>query len=219
VVHTIFLSVIAGLTILVLPQEAGRLDELGPEGLLLAIVVVITVLMMYFTSACACGEIAIEDEKSVWDLATSQFPAGTIATGKVLSSAALAVVQLLLAGPFVAIVAGIREESVVVVLRVALVAIPAAAATGALGVLYSAAVDSDVARSVVHWITLLAIVVGPNALPAPWNLLSPVRGLAVAVREGARPAVWLVAAAYAIVTAVCVDAVRRRVARIRSEAI
>lgn len=216
-IHTVFLAVIGGLTVLVLPLEVGRLDELGPEGLLLAIVVPSTVLMMYFTSACACGEIAIDGEKSVWDLATSQFPASTIAAGKVFSSSALAVVQLLLASPFVAIVAGIRGESVALMLRVALLAVPAATATGAIGVFYSAAIDSDVARSLVHWATLLAIVVGANALPGPWNLLSPIQGLAVAVREGAQSAVWLAAGAYAIVAAVCVRAVRQRIERIRRE--
>ncbi len=216
--HTIFLTVVALLTFLSLPPELGRLDELRQEGLLLALLVVSTVLTMYFTSACACGEIGVEGEKSVWDLAASPFPAGTIAAGKVLSGTAFAAVQWLLAGPFVAVVAGIRGEPLAVVLRAALVAIPAATATGAMGTLYSAQFDSDFVRSFAHWTTLLVIIVGANALPGPWGVLSPVRALAVVVREGARPTVWLVAAVYAIAAIVCVIVIRQRVQRIRLEA-
>jgi len=124
VLHTIFLVVVALLTFLSLPPELGRLDELRQEGLLLAFLVVSTVLTMYFTSACACGEIGIEGEKSVWDLAASTFPAGTIAAGKVLSSASFAMLQWALAGPFIAVVAGIRGEPLAVFLRAALVGPP-----------------------------------------------------------------------------------------------
>lgn len=216
--HTIFLVVIALLTFLSLPPELGRLDELRQGGLVLAFLIVSTVLTMYFTSACACGEIGIEGEKSVWDLAASSFPARTIATGKVLSSATFAVLQWLLAGPFVAVVAGIRGESLTVVLRAALVGIPAATALGAIGTLYSAKFESDFARSFAHWTTMLAMIVGANALPAPWHALSPVRALTVVVREGVRPAVWLVVGAYLLAAAVCVAVVRRRVERMRSEA-
>jgi len=216
--HTIFLVVVALLTFLSLPPELGRLDELRQEGLLLAFLVVSTVLTMYFTSACACGEIGIEGEKSVWDLAASPFPAGTIAAGKVLSSASFAVLQWALAGPFLAVVAGIRGEPLVVLWRAALVGIPAATAMGALSTLYSAVFESDFARSFAHWTTLLAVVVGANALPAPWSALSPVRVLAIVVREGARPVVWVVAGAYAIAALLCVGLIRRRVERIRIEA-
>lgn len=216
--HTIFLSVVAVLTFLSLPPELGRLDDLRQEGLLLAFLVVATVLTVYFTSACACGEIAIEGEKSVWDLAASPFRSGTIAWGKVLSSAAFAAIQLLLAGPFIAVVIGIRGEAALIVLRAVLVAVPVATAAGALGALYGAAFDSDFARSFAHWTTLLAMIVGANALPPPWNALSPVRALAIAAREGMQPAVWLAAATYLTVAAVCLVAIGRRVERVRREA-
>jgi hypothetical protein len=211
------LLVVAVLTYLSLP-ELGRLDDLRQEGLLLACLLVVTLLAMYFASSCACGEIVIEGEKSVWDLAASPLPAGTIAVGKGLSSAALAIVQFLLASPFLAAVAGIRGESPAIVLRAALVAIPAATAVGAAGALYSAILDSDFTRSFAHWMTLLAIVVGANALPAPWNVLSPVQALAVTVREGTPLAVWLVAVVYLGITMACLGAIRRRVNTIRREA-
>jgi hypothetical protein len=215
--HTVFLLVVAVLTYLSLP-ELGRLDTLRQEGLLLASALVTTLLAMYFASSCACGEIAIEGEKSVWDLAASSLPAGTIAVGKVLSSAALAIVQVLLASPLLAAVAGIRGEPPVILALVALVAVPAATAVGAAGALYSALWDSDFTRSFVHWMTLLAIVVGANALPPPWNVLSPVQALGIALRAGTVPVVWLAAAAYLTGAAGCAVAIGRRVDTIRREA-
>lgn len=216
--HTIFLGVVAVLTFLSLPPELGRLDELRGEGLLLALLVVSTVLTMYFASACACGEIAVEGEKSVADLAASPFPAGTVAAGKVLAGFAFAVLQFALAVPFVAVVAGMRGEPLVVVLRAAAIAIPAATGTGAAGALYSAVLDSDFARSFAHWTTLLAIIVGANALPAPWDVLSPVRALAVVSRGTPQPAAWMAAAGYLCLAAVCAVLILRRIVRVRKEA-
>src|SRR5947209_10513204 len=76
--HTLFLVIIALLTFLSLPPDLARLDELRQGGLVLASLIVSAVLTMYFTSACAAGEIGIDGEKSVWDLAASSFPAETI---------------------------------------------------------------------------------------------------------------------------------------------
>lgn len=216
--HTIFLVVIGLLTFLSLPPELGRLDELRQDGLVVACLVVSAVLTMYFTSACAAGEISIEGEKFVWDLAASPFAAGTIAWGKMLTAASFAVLQWLLAGPFIILVAAIRGEPLMAILRAALVGIPAATAFGAAGTLYSVEFESDFARSFVHWTILLAVILGANALPAPWRTLSPVRALAIAVREGVRPAVWLVVGVYLLAAVLCVGLVRQRVERIRREA-
>ncbi len=215
--HTIFLLVVAILMYLALP-EIGRLDTLRQEGLLLVSVLVTTLLVMYFASSCACGEIALEGEKSVWDLAATSLPAGTVAVGKVLSSSALATVQVLLASPLLAAIAGIRGESLMIVLQVAFVAIPAATAVGTAGALYSALWDSDFARSFVHWMTLLAIVVGANALPPPWNALSPVQALATALKEGTVLPVLLAVTAYLTIAMGCAIAIRHRVDAIRREA-
>jgi hypothetical protein len=215
--HTIFLLVVAILAYLALP-EIGRLDTLRQEGLLLVCVLVTTLLVMYFASSCACGEIALEGEKSVWDLAATSLPAGAVAVGKVLSASALATVQVLLASPLLVAVAGIRGESPIIVLQVALVAIPAATAVGTAGALYSALWDSDFARSFVHWMTLLAIVVGANALPSPWNALSPVQALAIMLKEGTVLPALLAVAAYLTIAMGCAVAIRRRVDVIRREA-
>jgi ABC-type transport system involved in cytochrome c biogenesis permease component len=216
--HTIFLLVVAILTYLALP-EVGRLDTPRLEGLLLVCVLVTTLLVMYFASSCACREIALEGEKSVWDLAATSLPAGAVAVGKVLSSAALATVQVLFASPLLAAIAGIRGESLAIVWQVAFVAVPAATAVGTAGALYSALWDSDFARSFVHWMTLLAIIVGANALPPPWNALSPVQALAIMLKEGTVLPALLAVSAYLALALGCAIAIRRRVDTIRREAV
>lgn len=217
-IHTVFLIVLALLAFLSLPPELGRLDDLRQEGLLLAFLVVEAVLVAYFTSASACGEIVIEGEKSVWDLAASPFPAGGIAAAKVLTSGAFAAVMLVIATPFLAIVAGIRGESMSEVARAAVVAIPFATAMGALGTLYGVVFESDFARSFVHWLTLLALVVGGTVFPSPWDLISPVRGIVVAVRTGLSPGVLLEATGYLVMAVAAAVALRSRVEAIRREA-
>lgn len=216
--HTIFLSLLAILTFLALPPELGRLEEIRRQGLLVAFLAVETVLVAYLTSACACGEIGIEGEKSVWDLATSPFPAAVIATGKVVASGAFALILVALASPFMAVVAGIRGEPVAGVLRASVVTVPFAGAMGALAVLYGAVFDSDFARSFVHWMTLLALIVGAMAFPAPWDLLSPVRAVAMAARTGAQPAVLAIALGYVLVSTACWWGIRSRVEAMRREA-
>lgn len=216
--YTVFLSVLAMLAFLSLPPDLGRLDELRQEGLLLAFLIVQSVLVAYLTSACACGEIAIEGEKSVWDLAASSFGAGVIASGKVITSVLFAVVLTVLATPFMGIVAGIRGEPWSAVVRAAAVGVPFAAAMGALGALYGALFDSDFARSLMHWLTLVALIVGATVLPAPWDLISPVRGVVVAVREGMRPGVVLAAVGYVLAAVAFGWGIRYRIDAIRREA-
>ncbi len=89
---TVYLAVLGGLAFLSLPPDLGRLDELRQEGLLLAFVIVQTVLAAYLTSATGCGEIVVEGEKTVWDLAASPFPPGVIGRGKVLTATVFALI-------------------------------------------------------------------------------------------------------------------------------
>lgn len=215
---SVYLVVLALLAFLSLPPDLGRLDDLRQEGLLLAFLIVEIVLAAYLTSATSSGEIAVEGEKSVWDLAASPFPAGVIARGKVLTSAAFAVLLVALASPFVGIVAGIRGEPLLAVARGAIVALPFAAALGALGALYAGSLDSEITRSFVHWLTLLALVVGATALPSPWDLLSPVRMIIQAVRGGMTPAVLLASLLYVLAALLAGAAIARRVETIRAEA-
>lgn len=215
---TVYLSVLAALAFLSLPPDLGRLDDLRGEGLLVAFLVAQMVLAAYLTSAPACGEIAVDGEKSVWDLAASPFRGTVIARGKLLTSLVFAAMQFALAAPFAVIVAGIRGEPLAVVLRAAVVAVPAAALLGALGALYSVAFDADFARSFVHWATLLALLVGAMALPAPWDLLSPVRALVAAVRDGLGVDVLGVIGLYAVIASLAAAATARRVEAIRAQA-
>jgi len=154
----------------------------------------------------------------VWDLAASPFPPGVIARGKVMTSAAFAALLVIMATPFMVVVAGIRGEPLAGVIRAAAVAIPVATTLGSLGSLYAAVYDSDFARSFVHWITLLAVIVGATALPPPWDGISPVRMVVVAVRDGFRPEVLAADALYVIVGFLTILAMSRRIARIRAEA-
>lgn len=216
-VYTIYLSLLGLLALLALPPELGRLDDLGQDGLLRAILVVQTVLVGYFTSACACGEIVIEGEKSAWDLAASPFPAAVIGWGKVAASAVFAILLVALGTPLLSVIAGIRGASFILVARAALTAAPFAAALGSVGALYGATFDSDFARSFVHWLTLVAWVVAATALPAPWDAISPVRAVALAASGGVRSA-GAAAAGYALVAVVSGWAIARRVEAIRREA-
>lgn len=215
---TVYLTVLGVLAFLSLPPDLGRLEDLRGSGLLLAFLIVQMALAAYLTSAAACGEIAVEGEKSVWDLAASPFPASAIARGKVLTAVIFAATQFGLALPFAVIVAGIRGESLRVVFEAAVVSVPAAAMLGGLAAFYGVVFDSDFARSFVHWATLLALIVGAAMLPTPLDLLSPVRALIVLVQDGLRVDVVLVVALYAAVAVLAAAATARRVDAIRAQA-
>ncbi|HLA24025.1 MAG TPA: hypothetical protein VJ206_01400 [bacterium] len=215
---TVYLAVLGALAFLSLPPDLGRLDDLRQEGLFLAFLIVETVLAAYLTSATASGEILVEGEKTVWDLAASPFPSGVIGRGKVLTGAAFALLLIALAAPFLAIVAGIRGEPLPEVARAAVVALPFVAALGALGALYAGVFESDFTRSFVHWLTLLLLVVGATALPPPWDTLSPVRLVMLAARDGLGLRVLLGAAIYVALAAVAGVGITRRVEAIRSAA-
>lgn len=215
---TVYLAVLGVLAFLSLPPDLGRLDDLRQEGLLLAFLIVETVLAAYLTSATASGEIMVEGEKTVWDLAASPFPPGVIGRGKVLTAATFALLLIALAAPFLAIVSGIRGEPLPAVARAAVVALPFVAALGSLGALYAGVFESDFTRSFVHWLTLLLLVVGATALPAPWDTLSPVRLIMLAARDGVGPRVLLGAAIYAALAALAGVGITRRVGAIRDTA-
>lgn len=213
---TLYLSVLALLAFLSLPPDLGRLDDLRQEGLLIAFLVVQAVLAVYLTSASASGEIAIEGEKSVVDLAASPFAPAAVARGKAMTSFLFAALLVLLAVPFALLVAGIRGEMIAAVGGAALVAVIAAGTVGTLAAFYSAVFESDFARSFVHWLTLLALVVGAAALPAPWDTASPVRLIVLLTRSGPRMEAALALAGYALLAGLAGWGIARRVRRIRA---
>ena len=213
---TLYLAALGALAFLSLPPDLGRLDDLRQEGLLLAFLIVETVLAAYLTSAAASGEILVEGEKSVWDLAASPFPPGVVGRGKVLTAGAFALLLTGLAAPVLGIVAGIRGEPLGAVARAAVAGLPFVVAAGVLGALYGGVFESDFTRSFAHWLTLLAFVVGATALPAPWDTLSPVRLVMLATRDGVSARVLAGAAFYLALAVVGGVAIARRVEAIRS---
>ena len=216
-IFTIYLSLLGALAMLALPPEVGRLDELRQEGLLRAMLIVQMVLVTYLTSAAACGEIAVDGEKSPWDLAASPFPSGVIARGKVATSLAFAATLVVVGLPIIVIIAAIRGEPLGPLLRAPVVGLPLAVAMGALGSLYGAVFDSDFARSFVHWLTLVVLIIATTALPAPWGLIGPVRALSEAA-QGLRAGALLVACGYVMLSAAATAALRGRIDAIRREA-
>lgn len=216
-ITTIYLSLLGVMAMLALPPEVGRLDELRQEGLLRALLVVQMVLVAYFTSAAACGEIAIDGEKSVWDLAATPFSSWGIARGKVATSAAFAATLMMVGFPIVAIIAAIRGEPLAAIFRAPVVGLPFAVAMGALGALFGALFDSDFVRSFMHWLTLVVLVIAATALPAPWDLASPVRALTLAT-QGLHASVLLAAIGYLVVAAAAAVAMRTRIDAIRKDA-
>lgn len=215
---TLYLSVLALLAFLSLPPDLGRLDDLRQEGLLVAFLIVETVLAAYLTSASACGEIAIDGEKSVVDLAASPFTPPAVARGKALTSFLFAALLVLVASPFSVLVAGIRGEALSAVAGAALVAVGVAGALGTLAALYGAVFESDFARSFVHWATLLALIVGATALPPPWDAVSPVRLIVLLARRGLRPEAVASLTFYALLALASGAGIARRVRHIRATA-
>jgi hypothetical protein len=214
--HTGVLAVLAAMTLLALPPDVGRLEEVRREGVVTAVLVVTAALVSYVASASGCGEIVMDGEKSAWDLAASSLRADVIAVGKVLSAAALVALQTALAVPFLVVVAGLQGAGLVLVAQAAVVIVPVAVAAGSAGALYAALIESDALRSLAHWTTLGVVFTAPSALPAPWTLLGPVPALSWLVRRGWHPAVALVGVGYGVVAAGCgvllwlrVQAIRR----------
>lgn len=216
-VVSIYLTLLGVLTMLTLPPDVGQLDELRQEGLLRAMLVVQMVLVAYFTSATACGEIVIDGEKSAWDLAASPFPSGIIARGKLATSTAFAAALMLVGIPIIATIGAIRGESLKAIALMPVVGLPFAIAMGSLGTLYSVWFDSDFARGFVHWLTLVVLIIASAALPGPWNVISPVRLLQL-MERGDEPVVLLTISGYLLIATLATAMVRTRIDAIRREA-
>jgi len=216
-VVSIYLTLLGVLAMLTLPPDVGHLDELRQEGLLRAMLIVQMVLVAYFTSATACGEIVIDGEKSAWDLAASPFSSQVIARGKVATSAAFAAMLIFVGLPIVTTIGAIRGESLWPVALAPAVGLPFAVGAGSLGTLYSVWFDSEFTRGFVHWLTLVVLIIASAALPAPWNAISPVRLLQL-MERGDEPVVLLTASGYLLIATLATAMVRKRIDAIRREA-
>ncbi|HEV8352841.1 MAG TPA: hypothetical protein VGR24_01450 [bacterium] len=216
--YTLFLSLLAVLAILSLPPELGRMQEVRQQGLLQVFLIIQALFIIYLTSATASGEIAVEGEKPAWDLAASPFSTGTIARGKLATSAAFAALLVLLGLPLTAAVAGIRGQALAPVAGASIVIVAAGTALGTLGALYAAVFESDFARTVVHWFTLLIVVLVVAMAPSPWRFVSPVHAIPAAMSSDFT-GVLLALAAYGALAAAGAAGLAARIGAIRREAV
>lgn len=201
-IYTIFLGVLGVTVVLSLPPELGRLDEVRGESLLLTVLLLETIFVGYLTAATATGEIAIDGEKSVEDLASAPFSSRDIGGGKVLSALGFAGLLIALAAPVISIIAGVQGEPLVAIVRAGTMTLLFAGVVGALGAVWSAIVESDFSRSLLHWTTLLLIIAGGAALPGPWNIISPLYAVpAVVHRTGGLPLLAVVGGCVVIMVA------------------
>jgi hypothetical protein len=189
---TIYLVVCSAFLLLSLPPEIGRLD-LRDANLLLAVLAVQVVAVTYLSSGIASAELAVEGEKGLQDLALSAFPAGAIASGKMLSSALYALFLLGIGLPIFMMAAGLRGAPLAPIGWATLLSFSIATAAGTWGAWFGGRFASDFTRSVIHW-TFLGITLGSTALlPEAWWPANPFRLIAVVIRDGWTP--WLLAAA------------------------
>lgn len=199
-IEAFFLSVLGLLTFLGLPPELNQADPSHQASLGVALLIVQTVLVTYFASACALQEIAVEGEKAAVDLVFGPFTSRVVVAGKSLAALVTITYWLLLGMPLVVLAAGIRQEPVgVLALTAALVAVEAWGITQ-IGMLYSVIVESEFSRTVAHWATLLVIFVGTLALPAVEQWVNPVVAV-IRAAQGAPPGPAL--ALYALLGVVC----------------
>jgi len=185
---TFALALLAATALLLVPQEleGGSRLPIGSAYILLAIQMAV---LTYLISASACGEIAIEGEKSIWDLAGTRFPSRTIVYGKITSAVLSCAMLLALAAPFQALVLGVTGASPVPFLLGWLLTLGttcAAAATAIWGMTLS---ESEGVRSLVHWAWLGTLFMLSALLPEPWRLLNPFQALWEAF-EGGREWAW-----------------------------
>lgn len=190
----LYVAVLGFLAVFSLPPEGGRLPVLAETELAQLFLIFQIAWIAYLTSALAVGEIGVEGEKGILDLAVTSFSSRTIASGKLwtalLSSAGLAVLSLpvlLLVLPDGAAAPG--------ALRALAVMVPLAAPLALLGAWLPAAVPSDVPRTILHWSLFLVLFAATRWLPEPLILVNPFRVVAAAYT--AVPTAWpLVLAPY-----------------------
>lgn len=214
---TLFLSVLAVLTILSLPPELGRRSDVRQQDVLQVFLTIEALFIIYVAAAMASGEIAVEGEKAPWDLAASPFPAGAIARGKVITSAAHAAFLAVLAMPLGVIVAGIRGSPLAPIIAAGGMTMAAAAAVGVVGALYSTMFESAFSRSAVHWMTLLLVILGPTVGEGAWRFISPLHAVPAAF-TGDPVGITIALATYAGLIVVGAGGLTARIDAIRREA-
>lgn len=185
----LYLASLAVVAFFILPPEGGRLPVVGEGDLAELFLAFQLAWIVYLASAFAVGEIAPEGEKGVLDLAATSFSPRTIAAGKAGTALLSAVGLVVLGLPLVLLTA--EPSTLGAALRTTAVTVPLAGALGILAAWLSAIVASDLLRTLLHWTVLLAVFALTRWLPAPLDLVSPLRLIAAAY-DGVEAA-WLLA--------------------------
>jgi len=211
----LYVAVLSLLAVFSLPPESGRLPGLVETELLQLFLLFQLGWVAYLTSALAVGEIAVEGEKQILDLAVTSFPPRTIALGKLWTAALFAAALVAAAVPLVALLAPPEVGAIPQLLRALLVMVVLAVPLAAVGTWLTAAISSDLLRTMVHWSLFLGLFAATRWLADPLALLNPLR--IVAAAYGGTPSAWplallpylAIAAAGTALTGRLVLAVRR----------
>mgnify|MGYP000191619119 CR=1 FL=1 len=209
----VYLAVLGVFALASLPPESGRLAGMAPGQVLRVGLVLQLAAVVYLTSALAAGEIGVEGEKQILDLAVTSFNPRTIALGKLWTSALTAGGLVAAAVPLWALVAPPEAEAAFALGRAMVVMVPVALSLAAVGPWLTAAIPSDLARTVVHWSMLLALFLATRWLAEPLVAINPMRLLGAA-HLGA-PLWPLALLPYAAVVGAGVTLATRTVARVR----
>ena len=184
----LYVAVLSLLAVFSLPPESGRLPGLVETELLQLFLLFQLGWVAYLTSALAVGEIAVEGEKQILDLAVTSFPPRTIALGKLWTAALFAAALVAAAVPLVALLAPPEVGAIPQLLRALLVMVVLAVPLAAVGTWLTAAISSDLLRTMVHWLLFLGLFAATRWLAGPLALLNPLR--IVAAAYGGTPSAW-----------------------------
>ena len=212
----LYVAVLSLLAVFSLPPETGRLPGLVETELLQLFLLFQLGWVAYLTSALAVGEIAVEGEKQILDLAVTSFPPRTIALGKLWTAALFAAALVAAAVPLVALLAPPEVGAIPPLLRALLVMVVLAVPLAAVGTWLTAAISSDLLRTMVHWSLFLGFFAATRWLADPLALLNPLR--IVAAAYGGTPPAWpLALLPYLAITAAGTALTGRLVLAVRRE--
>jgi hypothetical protein len=199
-IELFYLGVLGVLAWLGMPPELGAQAAERTASLTTALLVVQAVIVTYFVSACAAQEIAVETEKSPVDLVFAPFAPRAIVAGKSLAMLATVGYWLVLGAPFVALSAGIRQDSAAGLVSAGAFIAVVAWSMGQLGLWLGIAIESEFSRTLAHWGLLVLVFVGTLALPLPVRAINPVLGVAAAQSGAVFPLAYV---AYLALGLVC----------------
>ena len=212
----VYVAALGVLAVFALPPESGRIPGLSEAELVPLFLVAQLVAVAYFTSALAVGEVGVEGEKDILDLAVTGFAPRTIALGKLWTAACFAAALVLVALPLVALVAPPDPAALPALGRALGVTILLAVPLAVVGTWLGAAVSSDFLRTMLHWSFFLGVYAATRWLADPLVLLNPLR-LVTAAYRGTPPGWPLALVPHLVMAAVGTGLIARRVTSVRHE--